>query len=82
MGRIVFFALLAFAVYVGWRLWRARQGGTAAGAASAARGAEAMVRCDVCGLNVPQSEALAAPGSDPKRWYCGEAHLREADRGR
>jgi hypothetical protein len=37
-----------------------------------------MVSCDACGLNLPQSEAL--PGADRAvaRWYCCEAHRREA----
>lgn len=76
MGRIFFFLLLALAVYVGWRLMRARKvaGPRAPGRAS---GAEAIVRCEVCGLNVPQSEALAGPGSDPQRWYCCEEHRKQ-----
>jgi uncharacterized protein len=79
MGRIVFFVLLALAVYVGWRLWRARQSADAgrAGGPQRERAAEAMVRCEVCGLNLPQSDALAAPGTEPRRWYCCEAHRRQ-----
>jgi uncharacterized protein len=76
MGRIFFFLLLALAVYVGWRLLRAQK---VAGPRTrrGTGGAEAMVRCEVCGLNVPQSEALAAPGSDPQRWYCCDEHRRQ-----
>ncbi|MCU0950089.1 MAG: hypothetical protein MUC68_03270 [Burkholderiaceae bacterium] len=79
MGRIVFFLLLALAVYIGWRMWRLQQ--TRGGASRSDSGravAERMVSCDECGLNVPQSEALPAPGEAPSRWYCCEAHRRQA----
>jgi hypothetical protein len=78
MGRILFFLLLALAIYVGWRLLRSQRPGGAGGGSGPARGPEAMVRCEVCGLNVPQSEALAAPGSTPQRWFCCEQHRRQA----
>jgi len=34
------------------------------------RGAEPMVTCAHCGLNLPRGEALAAGDA----WYCDEAH--------
>lgn len=37
---------------------------------------EDMVRCTVCGVNLPRSEALLSRG----RFYCGQAH-REQDQG-
>lgn len=81
MGRIFFFLLLALAIYVGWRWWRAQQAAEARrpmrNSRDDERGVESMVRCDVCGLNLPQSEALAAPGADPRRWYCCEAHRQQ-----
>jgi uncharacterized protein len=81
MGRILFFLLLALAAYIGWRLWRVQQARPGRDASSEsrarARGGEAMVRCEVCGLNVPQSEALPAPDSDAQRWYCCEEHRRQ-----
>lgn len=78
MGRILFFLLLALAVYVGWRLLRAQQAPDREAPRSNA--AETMVRCEVCGLNLPQSEALPAPGSQA-RWYCCEEHRRQAPPG-
>jgi uncharacterized protein len=71
MGRILFFVLLALGLYVAYRLWRAgraRQGSGHTERSPAV--AEPMVRCEHCGLNVPQSEALADGG----RWFCSEAH--------
>lgn len=77
MGRILFFILLALAVYVGWRLMRAKRPGGVHETPGRTRGPEPMVRCDACGLNLPQSEALAAPGSNPQRWYCCEEHRKQ-----
>jgi len=39
-------------------------------------GAEDMVRCQVCGVNLPRSEALMSQG----RFYCCEQH-RSKDSG-
>lgn len=74
MGRILFFILLAVGLYVGYRLWRAGQRRGAAGRTEGQMpvAGEAMVRCEHCGLNVPQSEALTEGG----RWFCSEAHRR------
>ncbi len=33
---------------------------------------EDMVRCHVCGVNLPRSEAILSRG----RYYCGEEHRR------
>jgi len=73
MGRIVFFVLLAIGLYVAYRIWRSgqrRSPGTRPAEPAAA--GETMVCCDHCGLNLPQSEALADGG----RWYCSQAHQR------
>jgi uncharacterized protein len=73
MGRILFFLLLAVGLYVAIRLWgggRTRGDGSAA-SRPAVKGEE-MVRCDRCGLNVPESEAIRDTG----KWYCSDAHRR------
>jgi len=45
--------------------------------------AENMVRCCVCGLNLPQSEARRVGAADAAavRWACGAQHARDADAG-
>lgn len=73
MGRILFFALLALGLYLAFRIWRAsRKRDAGRRETTAPVAGEAMVRCDHCGLNVPQSEALGDGG----HWYCSEAHRR------
>jgi uncharacterized protein len=37
------------------------------------RGSEDMVKCRVCGVNLPRSEAIMSRG----RFYCGEEHRRQ-----
>lgn len=74
MGRILFWFLLGLLVYVAWRWWSAKQRlrDERENAAPKKISQETMVPCDVCGLNVPQSEAFAGNG----RWYCSDEHRR------
>jgi uncharacterized protein len=72
MGRLFFWLLLALAAYVGYRWWRVKQHAAVERDAPVQPQVESMVRCAVCGLNLPQSEAMQARG----RWYCGEEHRR------
>ena len=77
MGRILFWFLLGLAVYLAWRWWQVKQrlrddNASAGGTPRITQ--EAMVPCDICGLNVPQSEAFAGNG----RWYCSDEHRRRA----
>lgn len=78
MGRIVFFILLALAIYIGWRLWKAQRSRSASAGGQRSEGRnvplEAIVRCDACGLNLPQSEALPLAVDGSRRWYCCEEH--------
>lgn len=71
MGRILFFVLLAIAVYVLWKsLRRQSSAGDSAVRRTDASPAQAMVSCAHCGLHVPRSDAL--PAGD--RFYCCEEH--------
>jgi uncharacterized protein len=73
MGRILFFVLLGIGLYVAYRLWSAGRGRREdPGVMRRPASGETMVRCERCGLNLPQSEALGQGG----RWYCGDEHRR------
>ena len=68
MARLLVFVLLALfalAVARGWLRANLPRPGTGA------RPPESIVRCEVCGLNLPQSEAFARAGL----WYCSREHL-------
>ena len=43
----------------------------------AERDAERMVRCEICALNVPQSESVCVQG----RFFCSLAHAEAATKG-
>ena len=66
MGKILFFILLAVAVYL---LLRSR-GGQGRGRARAPAAPEDMVACARCGLNVPRSEAVQSRGLA----FCSDEH--------
>lgn len=75
MGRILFWVLLGLAVYALWRWFSIKQRARERARPQArSPTGELMVSCDVCRLNVPQSEALSANG----RWYCCDEHRRRA----
>ena len=68
MGRLLFWILLgviAWAVMKNWTRAGVRRQRPEAPAA------ERMVRCEACGLNVPESDALTRGG----RWFCSREHL-------
>jgi uncharacterized protein len=71
MVRILFWIVLAVVVYAVTKSW-SRAGTRRTRAAD--RPSEAIVTCAACGLNVPQSEALAR-GAD---WFCSREHLERA----
>jgi uncharacterized protein len=70
MGRILFFLLLALAVYLLWRSLQRRD--TPPRPPSPERSPQAMVSCATCGLHVPRQEALALG----ERYFCCEEHRR------
>lgn len=81
MGKILFWFIIVLAVLIGARLLtRSGQSNPPAGrlnknggkADSDMSNAEAMVRCNHCGIHLPRSEAFL---SDGKTW-CGSEHAR------
>ncbi|HYA65491.1 MAG TPA: PP0621 family protein [Burkholderiaceae bacterium] len=69
--RLLFWALIGVLVY--WLVRRiARDSQPKARAQAPTAPAEDMVRCAVCGLNLPKSEALALDG----QWACCAEHAK------
>jgi uncharacterized protein len=71
MGRILFFLLLAIAVYLLWRSLQ-RRGSARSTTGQEQRAPQAMVSCATCGLHLPRQEALALG----ERYFCCEEHRR------
>lgn len=71
MGRILFFLLLAVAIYLLWRSLQRRDGAPRATGGDE-RLPQAMVSCATCGLHVPRQEALMLGD----RYFCCEEHRR------
>ncbi len=74
------YLLWALLIYLAWRLYLASQQKRESSDADATeiapptpdrQGVEKMVRCAHCGIHLPASEALAAPGA---LHFCTESH--------
>jgi uncharacterized protein len=74
MGRILFFVLLGIAVWLAWRWWSVSSRPARRRGPDRGTDGEKMVQCDVCGLNLPQSEALPLQ----QRWFCCEEHRQRS----
>lgn len=70
MSRILFFVLLALAIYLLWRLLQKKQPPSAGAESNVPR--LPMVSCATCGLHVPREEALI----QDDRYFCCEEHRR------
>ena len=70
MSRVLFFVLLALAIYLAWRLLQKKQLPRQDEKANVAR--LPMVSCATCGLHVPRNEAL----TQDERYFCCEEHRR------
>lgn len=70
MSRVLFFVLLALAIYLVWRLVQKKQLASRQEESKPLR--LAMVSCATCGLHVPRDEAL----SQDDRYFCCEEHRR------
>jgi len=71
MGRLIFWVLLGVIAYAALKTWA--RGGTTR-SRRPAPAPEMMVRCESCGLNVPESDAFSRSG----HWYCSREHLESA----
>lgn len=71
MSRILFFVLLALAIYLVWRMLQ-KKALPREGEVEAPR--LAMVGCATCGLHVPRNEAV----QQDERYFCCEEHRRVA----
>lgn len=69
MSRIVFFVLLALAIYLVWRLLQKKRLPPNVDSSVARL---PMVSCATCGLHVPREEALI----QDERYFCCEEHRR------
>ena len=67
MSRIVFFVLLALAIYIVWQLLQRKPPPSNADSSVARL---PMVSCATCGLHVPREEALM----QDERYFCCEEH--------
>jgi uncharacterized protein len=72
MGRILFFVLLAIALYLVWRALQRRD--RTPPSPPPADTPQAMVSCATCGLHVPRREALLLGD----RYFCCEEHRRNS----
>ncbi len=70
MSRILFFVLLALAIYLVWRLLKKKQ--VPRSGEDSALPRLPMVSCATCGLHVPRNEALM----QDERYFCCEEHRR------
>jgi uncharacterized protein len=71
MGRFVFLALVALAIYLLWRWVSARdRAGGPETPPSSERAKQAMVSCAACGLHLPRPDALALG----EYYFCCEEH--------
>ncbi|HYA66023.1 MAG TPA: PP0621 family protein [Burkholderiaceae bacterium] len=71
--RLLFWALLGLVAYLAVRRLTGDGKPSERQRAGSSRAAEDMVRCAVCGLNLPKSEALPLDG----RWACCAEHARQ-----
>lgn len=72
MSRVLFFVLLALAIYLVWRWLQKKQLPRNDGDSVVPR--LPMVSCATCGLHVPHDEALVLDD----RYFCCEEHRRAA----
>lgn len=74
MGKYLVLVLVVLVAYAFIKALAAK--GRGSGAAPKRPAGERMVPCSECGINLPESEALAAG----ERYFCSDEHRRQFDR--
>lgn len=77
MAKFLLVIAVFIVVYLFLRSYR-RRAEAAPPPAAAAKHGEDMVRCRICGVHLPKSEAVTSRGEI----YCSKEHLQLADRER
>lgn len=77
MAKFLLVIAVFIVVYLFLRSYRGRDQAAPPPAAAAKHG-EDMVRCRICGVHLPKSEAVTSRGEI----YCSKEHLRLADQER
>ncbi len=77
MAKFLLVIAVFVVVYLFLRTYRKRVEAAPPPAAAAKHG-EDMVRCRICGVHLPKSEAVTSRSE----FYCSKEHLQLSDRGR
>ena len=77
MAKFLLVIAVFIVVYLFLRSYRRRVEASPPPAATAKHG-EDMVRCRICGVHLPKSEAVTSRGE----FYCSKEHLQLSDRAR
>ncbi|MSQ60657.1 MAG: preprotein translocase subunit YajC [Betaproteobacteria bacterium] len=71
MAKILFIVVLLLVAYLFFKSWR-KDGGGGHRQPEESKLPEDMVRCEVCGVNLPRSEAFITQG----RLFCSDEHRK------
>lgn len=72
LAKILFIVVLLLVAYLFFKSWRKDAGIGDQTRSKQSKLPEDMVRCDVCGVNLPRSEAFTTQG----RLFCSEEHRK------
>lgn len=72
MAKILFIVVLLLVAYLFFKSWRKGSGPDQPQRPTDSKLPEDMVRCEICGVNLPRSEAFITRN----RLYCSEEHRK------
>ncbi len=72
LAKILFIVVLLLVVYLFFKSWRKDAGGEDRQRPPESKLPEDMVRCEICGVNLPRSEAFTSRS----RLYCSDEHRK------